>query len=129
MAKTLKAKTSRRKSRAKRATAGHARSGALVMPTYLPDGQSYTMGLADVVRALKVIEKHKRLSKFVKDAKEQGTSVTVDARTVNFVKDFFVETKMHTDPIGRHIVNARRETGLAPMARGVARRGRFNCRF
>ncbi len=78
-----------------------------VTPTYLQPGASFTMGLHDVVRALKVIEKHKHLNKFVKAAKKNKASVSVGAETVNFVKDFMVKNKMHNDPIGKHIVNAR----------------------
>jgi hypothetical protein len=99
-------------------------SVSAVTPTYLPEGQTYTMGLHDIVRVLSVIEKHGHKAKFVKEAKRQEAAGTFDAKTVNFVKDFMVKHKMHTDPIGKHIVNARR-TG--PAVAGA--RGRFNCRF
>lgn len=84
------------------------------------------MGLHDVVRALKVIEKHGQMSKFVKEAKEKEAAGTFDAKTVNFVKDFMVKHRMHNDPIGRHIVNAEPAKPRALMAAG---RGRFNCNF
>ena len=114
-AKRTKAKTSR---------AGTSAASALpVTPTYLRRGETYTMGFHDVVGALKVIEKHGHMSKFVRAAKTADVGGTFDAKTVNFVKDFMVKHKMHTDPIGKHIVNAQQ------TARGVAAKGRFNCNF
>jgi hypothetical protein len=119
-AKAQKAKAGTSKARAKRASAPS------VTPTYLPKGQTYTMGLHDVVRALKVIEKHGHMAKFVRAAKDQQAGGTFDAKTVNFVKDFMVKQKMHTDPIGKHIVNAREAQPEVTAARAT---GRFNCNF
>ena len=65
------------------------------------------MGIHDVFRALKVIEKHKHMNKFVRASKQKDASVSIGADTVNFVKDFMVKHKMHADPVGKHIVNAR----------------------
>jgi len=101
-------KSKARKSKAKKSKAGAEK----VVPTYMKKGQSYKMGLHDVVRALKVIDKHKHMNKFVKAAKQQKASVSIDADTVNFVKDFMVKNKMHNDPVGKHIVNA--PTAAAP---------------
>ena len=117
MAKKAKARKS--KARTAKATA------PTVTPTYLREGQTYTMGLHDVVRALGVIEKHGHMPKFVKAAKDQRAAGTFDAKTVNFVKDFMVKHKMHTDPIGKHVVNAR-QPGAAPTA---AMTGPYNCNF
>jgi hypothetical protein len=118
MAKSAKAK----KEKAAKSKA-RAASAPAVTPTYLPAGQTYTMGLHDIVRALKVIEKHGHMAKFVKAAKDQQAAGTLDAKTVNFVKDFMVKYKMHTDPIGKHIVNA------AQAGPAMAAAGRFNCDF
>lgn len=85
------------------------------------------MGLHDVVRALKVIEKHGHIAKFVRAAKKEEVAGTFNAKTVNFVKDFMVKYKMHNDPIGKHIVNAEQAGPRALMAPG--RTGRFNCNF
>ena len=124
MAKKTKAKWAKAgKSKSRRSAA----SAAPVTPTYLPEGESYTMGLHDVVRALKVIEKHGHMAKFVRAAKEQEAAGTFDAKTVNFVKDFMVKHKMHNDPIGKHIVNAKQAGTRALMAAGQT--GRFNCNF
>lgn len=122
MAKRAKAKKARTA-----ATKARARAGAPnVTPTYLPEGQTYTMGLHDVVRVLKVIEKHGHMAKFVRAAKDQQAAGTFDAKTVNFVKDFIVKQKMHTDPIGKHIVNAQQGEPTRGATRGG---GRFNCNF
>jgi hypothetical protein len=76
-----------------------------------------------MVKALKVIEKNKHLNKLVRASKENGASVSIDADTVNFVKDFVVKHKMHSHPVGRHIVNA-----AAPA--GITRRGNpAQCNF
>ncbi|HUJ37156.1 MAG TPA: hypothetical protein VLW88_05715 [Hyphomicrobium sp.] len=79
---------------------------AKVKPTYMRPGTSFKLGLHDVVRALKVIEESEQLDKFVKAAKRSRASVMIDARTVNFVKDFMVDNNMHEHPVGQHIVNA-----------------------
>jgi signal transduction histidine kinase len=77
-----------------------------ISPTYLAAGKSFTMGLHDVVRAMKMIEKHGELDRFVRAAKRRKACVSVDADTVNFVKDFVVKHRMHAVPVGKHIVNA-----------------------
>ena len=111
MAKRSKAKTSKAKIPKARTRTEK------VTPTYLQAGAGFTIGLHDVVRALKVIEKHKHLDKFVKAAKQNDASVRVGADTVNFVKDFMVKHKMHGDPVGKHLVNATvaTEGGLEAM--------------
>jgi ribosomal protein L28 len=114
-----------KKAKAKKAVRRTAKASApSVTPTYLEEGQTYKMGLHNVVRALKTIEKHGHMAKFVKAAKAAGVGGTFDHKTVNFVKDFMVKHKMHADPVGKHIVNAKQ----VGMAMAVAR-GRFNCNF
>jgi hypothetical protein len=124
MAKKAKAKWGKAKKPKSRRSAASAMP---VRPTYLQEGETYRMGLHDVVRALKVIEKHGQMAKFVRAAKEQEAAGTFDATTVNFVKDFLVRHKMHNDPIGKHIINAKQAETRALMAAG--RTGRFNCNF
>ena len=132
-AKKSKAKTVKKaKSPAKKT----AKAEATVVPTYLQPGATFELGLHDVIRALKLIEKHGHLGKFVSQLKKERRSVTVPADTVNFVKDFFVKTKMHKDAVGRHIVNA---PTVAPENAGLelAKAGpvgassgdRFKCNF
>ena len=55
---------------------------------------------------MKVIEENDHLDKFIKAAKRNKASVSVDGKTVNFVKDFMVKYEMHDHPVGKHIVNA-----------------------
>jgi hypothetical protein len=98
-----------------------------VTPTYLARGESFRMGLHDVVKALKVIERHGHLNKLVSRSKRDSKPVDVPAETVNFVKDFMVKHKMHNDRVGKHIVNAR---VARPAATGMALRDRFSgCDF
>jgi len=123
MPKTVK------KKKAKVTQKARAARAPLVTPTYLPDGQTYTMGLHDIVRALKVIEKHGHMAKFSKASKEQHAAGTFDAKTVNFVKDFFVKHQMHKDPIGKHIVNAKQEEPAELAPTRASQTGRYNCNF
>jgi hypothetical protein len=120
-----KAKAKKAKAAISRARTARARELS-VTPTYLPEGQTYTMGLQDVVRVVKIIEKYGHMTKFVRAAKRQQAAGTFDAKTVNFVKDFMVKQRMYSDPIGKHIVNARQARPEAAAARGT---GRFNCNF
>jgi aspartate carbamoyltransferase regulatory subunit len=106
-----------------------------VQPTYLSKTKSLKMGLHDVMRALQVIEDHGHTEKFKRAAKKKKLPMIVPADTVNFVKDFLVKNKMHDDPIGKHIVNAKgpkaaTATGQGAAAAFAATRGdRFDCRF
>lgn len=87
-------------------TAASKTKSEKVRPRYLKPGTSFTMGLHDVARALKVIDENNHMDKFVSASKQNETSVSVDAKTVNFVKDFMVENNLHDHPVGKHIVNA-----------------------
>ena len=89
-----------------------------VKPTHLKPGHFYTMELHDVVKALKAIEEEGHLDRFVKAAKRKETSVSFDAETVNFVKDFIVKNKMHDHPVGKHIVNAKTLDPFRPCSFG-----------
>jgi hypothetical protein len=97
-----------------------------VTPTYLPEGQTYTMGLHDIVQAVQIIEKYGHTAKFIEASKAQQVGGTFDAKAVNFVKDFMVKHEMHADPVGRHIVNARE---AQPDAATLASVSGFNCNF
>lgn len=95
--------------------------GETVTPTLMRPGTGMTIGLHDVVRALKMIDKHKHLKKFATAAEASNAIVAIEATSVNFVKEFIVRYKMHNDPIGKHIVNARSDTDqpLAAPAAGT----------
>jgi hypothetical protein len=121
------AKNPKKAKKAKKAKSSRAKAAA-VTPTYLGRGESFNMGLHDVVRALKVIEKHGRTTKFARGAKAAGVIVNVPADTVNFVKDFMVANRMHNDPVGKHIVNA--QVAVAQGAAAGAPQDRFKgCDF
>jgi hypothetical protein len=98
-----------------------------VTPTYLVEGQSYPMGLHDVVRVVKFLEKNRKLARFVNNAKAAEADATFDAKAVNFVKDFMVKNKLHTQEIGKHIVNAREPGAEADVRGGITRK--YRCSF
>ncbi|MBB5048162.1 hypothetical protein HNR60_002924 [Rhodopseudomonas rhenobacensis] len=80
-----------------------------IEPTYLAAGGSIRIGLHDVVRAIKMIDKAGQLAKFVSAAKRQQAEATLGADTVNFAKDFVVKYRLYGNAIGKHIVNGRGE--------------------
>ena len=94
---------------AKKAGAKKAKAKKVkVTPTYMTGKKPLKIGLHDVVRALTVIEDHGHMRKFATAAKKQEVVMLVPPNTVNFVKDFLVKHDMHDDPVGKHIVNARK---------------------
>jgi hypothetical protein len=104
-----------------------------VTPTYMKGKKPLKIGLHDVIRALKVIDDHGHMSKFVAAAKKKKAVVLVDPQTVNFVKDFVVKNDMHEHPIGTIIVNPR--MAAAAPAKTAAKAGSgppkdpFECDF
>jgi hypothetical protein len=130
MAKKSKARKAKR-SGAKKTTAKKTD----VTPTYMSPGTSMTMGIHDVIRALKMIEKHKHLDKFARATKANDAVVEIGAQSVNFIKDFVVKNGMAADPVGRHIVNAARPgataatAGLQTTAGSAPAGDRFRCNF
>jgi hypothetical protein len=85
-----------------------------VTPTYLATGASIRMGLHDVIKAAKMIEKHGHLKKFMSKLKREQAQVSVPADTVNLVKDFVAENGMHKSAMGKHIVHGRRRAAGEP---------------
>jgi hypothetical protein len=105
---------------------------ANVTPTYMKGKKLLKIGLHDVMRALKVIDDNGLTKKFARKAKEKGASMSVNADTVNFVKDFMVDNDLHGHPIGKHIVNAAGLKRAASVGMAAARRpqrDRFDCNF
>lgn len=88
-----------------------------VTPIYLENGFSIRMGLHDVVKAVKMIEKHGHLAKFTSKLKRQQVQVSLPADTVNLVKDFVAENGMHKNSLGKHIVGGRGRAAAAPPPR------------
>jgi hypothetical protein len=90
-------------------------------------GAVIPMGLHDVVRVVKFLEKNRKLARFVNNAKAAEADATFDAKAVNFVKDFMVKNKLHTQEIGKHIVNAREPGAEADVRGGITRK--YRCSF
>jgi hypothetical protein len=93
---------------------------ATVKPTYMKGKRPLKIALHDIVTFVKMIDDHNQIDAFQMAAKMKKAFVSVDAETVNFVKDYIVKNNLHEHPVGKHIVNAR---GL--MAAG----DRFDCNF
>ena len=55
----------------------------------------------------RMIDEHGRAEKFEKASKRKKAFVSVHPDTVNFVKDFIADNKMHDHPIGKHIVKTK----------------------
>ena len=83
----------------------------------LESGKSISIGLHDVIKAVKMVEKHGHLGKLVSRAKRQELVMMVPAETVNSVKEFIVKFGMHKDRVGKHMVQGKGR----PPARGARR--------
>ncbi|MGM4871384.1 hypothetical protein AB7645_09165 [Bradyrhizobium sp. 956_D2_N1_5] len=103
-----------------------------IIPTHLPPTASFVMGLHDVIKVVKMIEKHDQLASFARKMKSEKAEVRIPADTVNLVKDFVAEKKLHKNAIGKHIINARDKrptadteirTSIAVATGAVAARG------
>jgi hypothetical protein len=88
-----------------------------VIPTLLAEGLSIRMGLHDVIKVVKMIEKAGHLAKFTSRVKREEAQVTVPADTVNLVKDFVVKNGMHGSTMGKHIVNGQGRAAGGPKPR------------
>jgi hypothetical protein len=100
---------------------------APIKPIYLQSG-SIEIGLHDVIKALKMIEKHGHLRKLSRDLELR---LSVPAETVNFIKDFIVQYDMYDNPIGKHIVggNGRPEPSPRAAASRAGSGGPYECDF
>lgn len=78
-----------------------------VIPTRLPKGASFVMWLHDVIRVVKMLEQNGQLASFARKMKKENAEVTISAHTVNLVKDFVAEKRLHKNAVGKHIINAR----------------------
>jgi hypothetical protein len=101
-------------------TAGRKRSKPKpvqkVTPVYLEPGLSIRMSLHDVIKAVKMIEKHGHLAKFTNKLMRRQAQVRLPADTVNLVKDFVADNGMHKTSMGKHIVGGRGTPTGAPRA-------------
>jgi hypothetical protein len=98
-------------------------------PTYMKGEKPMKIGLHDIVRALQVISDGGKTLAFVKAAKEKKAFVSINADTVNFVKDFFVKNDLHEHPVGKHIVNAQPAAAKVAAAVAPPPTKDFDCNF
>jgi hypothetical protein len=97
--KAKKAKTTKK---AKKATA----KKAAPTPTYLAGGRSVDIPADQVAEILATILARGQGAKFKKQAKAAGLVVTVDSKTVNFVKDFLAQNQMHSLAVAKRAINS-----------------------
>ena len=95
--------------------------------SYMSEGQLLEMKLDDIVRVVKALEENGRLEEFVTKAKNSNAFATFDAKSVNFVKEFFAEHDLHKNSIGAHILKA--PGPAAELASATHDRYRFRCNF
>jgi hypothetical protein len=103
---------------------------AKVKPTYLKGKEPITIGLHDVMKFARMIDEHGHAEKFEKACKKKKAFVSVHPDTVNFVKDFIADNKMHAHPIGKHIVKTKDKGAAAALAAAAALHDcEFDCCF
>ncbi len=100
MAKKVKAKT------AKRRSAKSAATPAKPEPTYLRGTKSVDIPVHRVSDVIAMIHEHGHAAKFKRQAKAAGLSMSLNPKTVNFVKDFVANNEMHGHPVGKQVVNS-----------------------
>jgi hypothetical protein len=98
---------------AKKATAGKAKKSVNLAkprpkPTYMKGQKRANIPIENVAAILAMIEKHGHTAKFRNKASAAGLTMSVDPKTVNFVKDFVANTgdKMHRAAVGRRAINS-----------------------
>jgi hypothetical protein len=75
-------------------------------PTYLTGKKSVDIPAHHVADVIAMIQKNGHAAKFKRQAKTAGLAMTLDAKTVNFVKDFVAKNDMHTNAIGKRVINS-----------------------
>jgi hypothetical protein len=75
-------------------------------PTYLRGSRSVNIPAHRVADVLAMIHKHGHTQKFKRQAKAAGISMSLNPKTVNFVKDFVAKNAMHGNSIGKQVVNS-----------------------
>lgn len=92
--------------RAKKAKARKTAKAAKVTPTYLRGTRSVDIPAHRVSEVLAMIHDHGHSAKFRRQAKAAGAVMTLDPKTVNFVKDFVANNHMHTNAVGKQVINS-----------------------
>jgi hypothetical protein len=75
-------------------------------PTYLRGRKPVNIPAHRVADVLAMIHEHGHTQKFKRQAKAAGISMSLDPKTVNFVKDFVANNAMHTSTVGKQVVNS-----------------------
>jgi hypothetical protein len=75
-------------------------------PTYLRGTKPVHIPVHRVADVLKMIHEHGHSSKFKRQAKAAGVVMTLQPKTVNFVKNFVADNDMHAHPVGQQVVNS-----------------------
>jgi hypothetical protein len=75
-------------------------------PTYLTGKRSVSIPVHRVAGVLAMIHEHGHTQKFKRQAKAAGISMSLDPKTVNFVKDFVANNAMHAHRVGKQVVNS-----------------------
>jgi hypothetical protein len=75
-------------------------------PTYLKGQKSVDIPAHRVADVLAMIHEHGHTQKFKRQAKAAGISMSLDPKTVNFVKDFVANNALHTNTVGKQVVNS-----------------------
>ncbi len=77
-----------------------------VQPTYLKGTKSVDIPAHRVAEVLSMIHDEGHTAKFKRQAEAAGAVMTLDPKTVNFVKDFVANNDMHSHPVGKQVVNS-----------------------
>src|ERR1700749_3349272 len=75
-------------------------------PTYLKRQKPVSIPAHRVADVLAMIHEHGHTQKFKRQAKAAGVSMVLHPKTVNFVKDFVADNAMHTNTVGKQVINS-----------------------
>jgi hypothetical protein len=88
-------------------SAKKAKAAKPLTPVYMKaTARPTTIGAHDVADLLAIIEGQGLGAKFRRAAKAGGHTVTVDPKTVNFVKDFLAKNMMHSHSVAKKAINS-----------------------
>jgi len=91
---------------AKKAKAAKTAKKPAPTPTYLKGTNPVDIPAHRVAEVLAMIHDQGHTAKFRKQAKAAGVVLTLNPKTVNFVKDFVAKNDMHSHAVGKQVVNS-----------------------
>ena len=101
------AKKSKKAAKKKAAKKAAKKAMKALTPVYMKSTAAPTsIGAHDVADLLATIESQGLGAKFRRAAKAGGHTVTVDPKTVNFVKDFLAKNMMHSHSVAKKAINS-----------------------